>query len=77
MSTVTTRALIQRINRRLARNYQALRKTRLGARGWSELGEYYVIDTWKNTVVYVNTDPLTEAKELGCLGSNEIVQSAS
>jgi hypothetical protein len=45
---VTTRALIQRINRKLAAQGQTLRKAR-GA-SCAGLGDYYVIDTRRNAV---------------------------
>jgi hypothetical protein len=73
--TVTAKALIARVNRKLAKRGQALRKT--GSNRWQgDLGAFYVIDTWSNTIAYTNTDPATEAKELGCLGPNEIVREA-
>jgi hypothetical protein len=52
---VTTRALIQRINRRLAREDEQLR----ASRGWrleSNVGRYYVLDLTRNVVTRIHVD---------------------
>ena len=70
--TVSIRALIRRINRRLAHKYEILRKTR-SHRWWSDLGDYYVLDWNLNFVVASHVDPETLGRELGALKSWETV----
>jgi len=63
---VTRRAVIQRINRRLAPDWRALRTSR----GWgatSNLGTHYLLDTYRNEVVDTHVDVEGYARELGAL----------
>lgn len=67
---VTMRALIQRINRKLRSDYKQL----CVSRGWrlkSNLGDYYILDTYRNVVVDHHTDPKALGKELGALAEYE------
>lgn len=63
---VTTRALIQRINRKLSSEMMQLKTTR-GERWRNDLGDYYIIDVNKNIVVRAHLDLEELSKELGCL----------
>jgi hypothetical protein len=63
---VTTRALIQRINRKLKPDLEALKVSR-GERMRFDLGEYYVIDYRLNAIQRHNVDPEALARELGVL----------
>ena len=63
---VSTRALVQRINRRLAGKWQRLKTTR-GDRAQSELGDYYVIDTKHNSLVATHVNLEAYGRELGAL----------
>jgi hypothetical protein len=73
---VTLRAVIQRINRKLAqegRAGQAFRKYR-GGRSLADLGDYYVVDLDRNTVEAAHLDPEAFGRELGVLENWEEVQ---
>lgn len=65
---VTHRALIQRINRKLAKEGQQLRKTR-GMRAYLDLGEYFVLDLSGNYPVKKLNEPdlVPYARKLGAL----------
>ena len=60
----TERNLIRRINRVLAKEHQAL-WVPCGDRFWSDLGNYYIVDLNRNTVVAGHCTPEGIAKELG------------
>jgi hypothetical protein len=47
---ITERALVQRINRKLGKVHQSLRKTR-GYHVKHDLGEYYILDTHRNSII--------------------------
>jgi hypothetical protein len=63
---VTERALLQRINRALAKNHEVLRRTR-GEKWRPELGDFYVLDLNRNVIVSKHAEPLTLAKRLDVL----------
>lgn len=63
---VTMRALIQRINRKLAKQSQVLKKVR-GERARFDLGDYFIINTDRNILMYKQTDPEALGRELGVL----------
>jgi hypothetical protein len=63
---VTTRALIQRINRKLAPDMEKLCVAR-SERMRLDVGYYHVIDFRMNGVTRVNVDPEAMARELGVL----------
>jgi hypothetical protein len=69
---VTTRAVIQRINRELKPDLQMLKITR-GERWRPELGDFYVSDFNKNWIVEKHVDPETLGRELEVLESWEKV----
>lgn len=69
---ISERAMVQRINRALAKEDQKLRKGR--GRWASDLGEYYVVDIRQNAVVASNVDVGKLAKDLGCLAGYEEVE---
>ena len=62
---VTMRALIQRINRKLASDNEMLRRTR--GQASVDLGVYHVIDVSKNAVVGKDIDPEAYGRDLGVL----------
>lgn len=78
---VTERAVIQRVNRKLAEKHGkipsspptarvVLKKTR----GWNavqNLGEFYTLDVYSNTVLDTHVDLEAEARELGALADWE------
>jgi hypothetical protein len=70
---VTVRALIQRINRKLAPDYRKIMKCRENANGWDYLGEYYVVDLLHNNVVDTHVDLKKIAVKLKAMGEWETV----
>jgi hypothetical protein len=72
MNTVSERNLIRRINRRLANEQESLRKTR-GTRWWSYLGDYYIEDCYRNTIVAQHVNPEKLGRQLDVLRDNEQV----
>jgi hypothetical protein len=71
---VTMRALIQRINRKLAGNGQALKSTHPGSRAYNELGDCYLFDTKQNEVVQTSVVPEKLGRKLGILKEWEKVE---
>jgi hypothetical protein len=69
---VTLRAVIQRINRKLAHTEEML-KTLRGERGESDLGRHFVVNWRINRVVQPHADPEQLARELGVLKAWEHV----
>src|SRR5262245_28166716 len=61
---LSERAIIQRINRRLAKEYERLCTCRYNSRGWHDLGNYYVIDTYRNAVIHCHITLEDFAREL-------------
>jgi hypothetical protein len=70
---VSWRALVQRIDRKLAQQEQALKKARSAAMR-EELGPYYIVSWRFNRVEVTNVDPVALAKELGLLREWEEVR---
>ena len=62
---VSERALVQRINRVLAKDYEVLRRPRGRSRG--ELGRYYRLSTFHNVVKDKSVNLEALGRELGCL----------
>lgn len=67
---VTTRALIQRINRKLAAQYEQLKTTR-GERWRNDIGNHYIVDVFHNRIIYTHVDVEAQAKELGVIAAWE------
>jgi hypothetical protein len=63
---VSLRAIVQRINRKLAANDEIMKKTR-GERWRGELGDWYIVDFRTNTIVGPHVVPAEEARERGVL----------
>ena len=70
MASVTKRALVQRINRALARQEQQLRACR-GERAQQELGDYFILNAKQNRIVSRNIDLEELARELNLLAPFE------
>ena len=64
---VTERALLGRINRKLAHDGQKLYRTRLGTRAEHEFGNYYIVDTFTSAVHAHHCDLADVGRELGVL----------
>jgi hypothetical protein len=63
---VSERALVARINRKLAQQGEKVCKSRT-AWNYVSVGDYYVIDVNRNVTAGVAVDPESLAKELGVL----------
>jgi hypothetical protein len=48
---LSKRTIIRRINRKLAKNYEKLHECRKNSRAYSNLGDYYIVDTYRNTII--------------------------
>jgi hypothetical protein len=67
---VSLRALIQRINRQLAKEDEKLCKARV----WNtDTGDYYVVDLNRNVIVGQHVDPEVWGRELGVLHPWEVL----
>ena len=64
--TVTPRAAIQRINRKLAHDGEKLVTTR-GARNRQNLGEYFILDESRNCVIATHCDIEKLGREIGVI----------
>lgn len=69
---VTVRAVLQRINRKLAPESQVVRKTR-GSRAIQDLGEYYLLDWNRNVVLDSRVDVERLGRKLKLVGDWESV----
>ena len=72
---VSMRALLLRINRRLAKDQQVL-KTLRGDRYANELGRYYTVHVADNRIAATHVDPEAWGRELGVLAAWEMVEAA-
>lgn len=68
--SVTSRALIQRINRAIAAKDEILKKSR-GAIAEQDLGAYFVIDASRNIVLWKEVDLEQFGREVGALKEYE------
>ena len=71
---VTLSAIIKRINRKLKPDWKQLKVTR-GWRARNDLGDYYIIDVYRNMIINCHVDPVTVAHELDVVGLEETVIS--
>jgi len=69
---ITLNALIKRINRKLARTDEVLKKWR-GPGFETHMGDYYVVDLRSNAVVRGHIDPEDLGREIGVLRAWERV----
>lgn len=72
---ISVRAVLQRINRKLKPDLQAVKVSR-GAAMQQQCGEFYVIDYRLNFIVESDIDPESYARELGVLQGWETVAGA-
>jgi len=70
---ITTRAMIQRINRRLAKDERILKAAR-SQRTEQSVGKFFVVDLARNLIVEQDVDPETLGRKLGVLDKWEMVQ---
>ena len=70
---VSEKALRARINRKLAHDHEALRRCRTTSRDWATLGNWYIVDVYRNAITDKHVDLETCAKDLGVLGEDEVL----
>jgi len=64
---ITRRALIARINRKLAKDYKVLRKSTERMKSQHQFGEYFILDILHNYIGDPDVSDLAEyATEIGC-----------
>lgn len=61
---ITTRAVFQRLNRALAKDLRVLKKCRESSRWHRDLGDYYIIDADRNSIVDTHVDLEKLAKQM-------------
>ncbi|MBL9172518.1 MAG: hypothetical protein JNL10_03190 [Verrucomicrobiales bacterium] len=66
-------ALVRRINRKLAKEWEAIRRCPPRSRSHDALGDFYRMDTHRNVVIACGVDPVDIARELKVLGEWERV----
>ena len=78
---VSERALLKRINRKLAHDHEVVRKTRgfynQGAGPYFDhnLGEYYSVDWYSNVIIATHIDIEAFGREVGVLRESEGLSS--
>ena len=72
--TISERALVQRINRKLAPDFEQLRVARIDSRVEFDFGRYYLINQSLNFVIAKNCDLETLGRELGVLTAFESLE---
>lgn len=70
---ISERALVQRINRALAKDGETLRKAR-SAQTAASVGEYFILDTTKNSVARTDVDLVALGRKLKVLAPYERVK---
>lgn len=73
---VSERALEARIQRVLRKDYESLRRCRYDGRGFYELGRYYIVDDYRNTVIEMQCDLEHLGRELKVLRDYEELVTA-
>jgi len=73
---VSKRALVQCINRAISKEGQMGRKLKAtrGDRARIDLGDFYIIDIHRNSIVGHHVDPEEMARQLGALAKWEAVE---
>lgn len=71
---ITESTLFRRINQRLAKEGQALRKTQFKSRWFNDLGRFYIVDLHTNAPVAQHQDLEALGRELGVLKATERLQ---
>jgi hypothetical protein len=74
MNTITERALIGRINRRLS-DSERVRACPWGSRGIDTLGRHYLVDWHRNVVLDTHVDLEYLGRELGALADHERLEA--
>lgn len=73
-ATVTKRALFARIDRKLQKDGERLRRCKESSKAYADLGDYYVVSGNTNTVIAQHCSLEGLAKELGLLAAWEVLE---
>ena len=71
--SVSTRAVLARVNRKLGVEGSVLRRCRQGSRNYDRLGDYYMVNLNSDAIFKVQCELEEEARELGVLGEWEVL----
>lgn len=74
---VSERALVARINRKLATRDEQLKRCRVSTRAYTSLGDYYVIDANRNNVLLSDVDLESLGRDLHALKPWEKLEAES
>lgn len=74
-TTISERALLKRINRKLAKEGEKLCRLPERSRSFGDMGEYHLIEVHTNSVIATHVDVTKLAKEMQALGESETVAS--
>lgn len=72
---VSERALMARINRKLKAENQHLRKSKVDSRCYSNLGSFYIVDDYRNSIEASHVDLVELGKELKVLQEFEAIEA--
>jgi|LakMenEpi03Aug12_release.lakeMendotaPanAssembly.Ray.scaffolds.fasta_scaffold185143_2 hypothetical protein len=72
---VSERAVIARLKRVLAKDNQRLCKSRENSPGYNYLGDYYIVDNYRNTVEATQVCLEDLAREVGALKPYEMLEN--
>jgi len=70
---VSARAVLDRVNRKLAGEGSRLRRCRQNSRNHDDLGDYYMVNLNSDAIFKVQCELEEEARELGVLGEWEVL----
>jgi hypothetical protein len=71
--SVSARAVLARVNRKLAAEGSMLRRCRQDSRNYDQLGDYYMVNLNSNGIFKMQCELEEEARELGVLGEWEVL----
>lgn len=71
MRQISEAALEKRISRKLAHEGETLRKCRYNSRWFNDLGSYYVVNSYFNSITATHVDLETWGRDLEVLRENE------
>jgi hypothetical protein len=69
--TISMKAVLCRVNRHLAKQGEEIRKTR---KYEPSLGDYFAVYTSRNMIAYTHVDPEADARKLGLVRPDEVVE---
>lgn len=72
--SVSLRALIRRIGRKLRRDFKSFHKTPASSRWYGDLVAFYMVEDCTNSICGTHMDPEQLARELGVLRHGERVE---